>query len=439
MRLTPQVISSIILKKMIQFAQQHFKENGIDTEIKDVVITVPSYFGMEQRNATIEAGELAGLNILMIITEPTAAAIPYTVNNNVDSETLFIFDLGGGTFDVTITEVNGKNIKQIASDGSPELGGKDWDDVLLDYCAEKFMEAHPNVSNPTHDTKSYAILYEQVLRAKISLSKKEKARVSLSFEGESESIEITRELFEQLSEGLVNQCASFCRRVLEKTKMAWSDIDKVLLVGGSTKMPMIKNLVREISGKSCDYEVNPDECVAIGAAYQANMRFIEDKVKEEEEKGGVEAAKEIKKQLMGPMTEIDVIETTAMSLGIVVVEDRIYEMIPEQSTIPYDIKDGFAYTRDGQTGVLIQVTEGKGKLKADVVVIGEVILEGLPPKAKGDPLTIRYIYNRNKILEVEAVDEETGKTTKGKVTLSGSLNEADQEKAMKQIADMVIE
>jgi actin-like ATPase involved in cell morphogenesis/DnaJ-domain-containing protein 1 len=267
---TPQDISAYILKNLKRDAETYFQQQGLDVEVKDAVITVPSYFGMEQKGATKEAGIMAGLNVLSLINEPTAAALAFGINKVGKAQMVFVFDLGGETFDVTILEIKGNEINMVASDGSPELGGKNWDDSLVDHCSAVFKEKHGE--DPQDDPNSFQELYERVLKAKISLSKLPKAVISISHNDKRENVEVTREAFEELSKDLLAQCKAKSLSVLKKANKNWSDIDSVLLVGGSTYMPMVRSMIEEISGKEPSTDVNPDTCVAIGAAYQAAYR-----------------------------------------------------------------------------------------------------------------------------------------------------------------------
>ena len=435
---TPQEISAFILRKLKTDAESYFKNQGQDVEVKDAVITVPAYFGMEQKGATKEAGELAGLNVLMIINEPTAAALAFGINKFVKDQTVFVFDLGGGTFDVTILDIKGNEIHMVASDGDPELGGKDWDDILVSNCSKLFKEKHEE--DPQDDPSSYQELYDRVLRAKISLSKKPKANITISHAGNRENVEMPREKFEELSMDLLAQCKSLSARVLEKAKKTWSDIDTILLVGGSTYMPMIRKLIKDISGKEPSTDVNPDQCVTIGASYQARYRFVEEEVLKIKEQNGEEAAAKVKRELLGSLPAVQVKECAAKSIGVLAFnkeqEEFVFEMIPEQTDIPYSIEEKFEYADDNQTSVKAEVTEGTGDVRDEVSVIGEVILDNLPPRPKGTSLNVIYTYNRDKTLDVEVVDIETEKRQQGKVVLSGSMTDEEKKAAKEHITKM---
>ena len=435
---TPQEISALILKKLKRDAESYFQNKGQDVEVKDAVITVPAYFGMPQKGATKEAGELAGLNVLMIINEPTAAALAFGMNNLGKDQKVFVFDLGGGTFDVTILEIKGNDINMLASDGNPELGGKDWDDLLVEYCSKQFKGTHGE--DPQDDPNSYQELYERVLKAKISLSKLPKAQIQVSHAGKRENIEITREQFEQFAVDRLAECKDLSVRVLEKANLTWTDIDTVLLVGGSTYMPMVRNLVKEISGKEPSTEVNPDQCVAIGAAFQARYQHIRNIIDEIKETKGEKEAEKTKKVLLRGLPEIRVTEAVSKSIGIITVPDEtgkeIVEMIPEQTPIPYTVEEDFCYASDNQTAIHAEITEGIGERRDQVIVIGELRLDGLPARKKGDPIKVIYTYNKDKTLDIEVVDVTTGRKGNGKVLLVGAKSEEEMKKAREEISRM---
>lgn len=432
----PQKVSALVLSKLKRDAEAYFQTQGLDVVVKDAVITVPAYFGMEQKGATKEAGELAGLNVLMIMNEPTAAALAFGINKMGKDQTVFVFDLGGGTFDVTILEIKGKEINMIASDGSPELGGKDWDDALLEFCSNAFKAKHGE--DPQDDPNSYQELYERVLKAKISLSKFPKAQIQISHMGKRENIEITREKFEELSKNLLSQCNSLSKGVLEKANKTWNDIDTVLLVGGSTYMPMVRTMVKEISGKEPSTDVNPDYCVALGAALQARYRIIEEEVEKVKETKGEKEAEKIKKTLLGGLPDVKITECVAKSLGIIVLNDAgkevVVEMIPEQTQIPCTVEQYFSYAYDNQTALHAEITEGQGDVRDDVSIVGELLLKDLPLKQKGDPIKVMYTYNRDKTLDIMVIDEGTGIKGQGRVALGGAMSEEEKNQERERLA-----
>lgn len=262
---TPQEVSALILKKLKEDAEQLLGKT-----ITDAVITVPAYFNSAQRGATAEAGQIAGLNVLSIINEPTAAAIAYGLDHIGEDRKLLVFDLGGGTFDVTCMHIRGTKLTTVASDGNAELGGKDWDDRLLNHVAEAFEQMHG--LDPRDDPSPYQELYERCLYAKINLSSRERAVIPVNYKSKRMVVPVKREDFEAMTADLVQQCEDTANLVLEKAKWTWSDLDDVLLVGGSTRMPMIREALARLSGKEPAAKVNPDECVAIGAGLAGVFR-----------------------------------------------------------------------------------------------------------------------------------------------------------------------
>src|SRR6266446_204835 len=229
-------LSALIVKKLKADAEKYLKE-----PVTDAVITVPAYFNDAERTATITAGQLAGFNVLQIINEPTAAAVAYGLDKLEEDQTVFVFDLGGGTFDVTIMRIEGQGIQMLATNGDHRLGGKDWDDVIVNHVAEEFDRAHGE--NPLLDLQSYQDLQSRALAAKIQLSSRPRTAIVHSHNGKSVKVELTREEFEQKTRHLVEKCKTICEMVLQEARMEWKDIDKVLLVGGMTRMPMVRDMV----------------------------------------------------------------------------------------------------------------------------------------------------------------------------------------------------
>src|SRR3954454_2196437 len=262
-------LSALILRKLKADAEKYLKE-----PVTDAVITVPAYFNDAERTATITAGQLAGLNVLQIINEPTAAAVAYGLDKLGEDQTVFVFDLGGGTFDVTIMRIENHKLDIIATNGDHRLGGKDWDDVIVNYVAEEFDRA--NGENPLLDLQSYQDLQSRALAAKIHLSSRAKTAIVHSYNGKSVKVELTREDFEERTRHLVEKCKAICEIVMQEAKMDWKDIDKVLLVGGMTRMPMVREMVAQLSPVPLEADVNPDEAVAIGAAIQAILVMLQE-------------------------------------------------------------------------------------------------------------------------------------------------------------------
>src|SRR3989440_11264879 len=282
-------LSALILRKLKSDAEKYLKE-----PVTDAVITVPAYFNDAERTATITAGQLAGLNVLQIINEPTAAAVAYGLDKLDEDQTVFVFDLGGGTFDVTIMRIQGQGIEMLATNGDHRLGGKDWDDVIVNHVAEEFDRAHGE--NPLLDLQSYQDLQSRALAAKIQLSSRPRTALGHSHNGKSVKVELTREEFELKTRHLVEKCKTICEMVLQEAEMEWSDINKVLLVGGMTRMPMVREMVASLSPVPLVDDVNPDEAVAVGAAVQGILSLL----REEEIAGGKKLLDETRQQFSFP-------------------------------------------------------------------------------------------------------------------------------------------
>lgn len=443
----PQELSSFILRKLKEDAQE-----ALGFEVKNAVITVPAYFNSAQRGATAEAGALAGFNVLSIINEPTAAAIAYGVERIGGDRHLMVFDLGGGTFDVTVMEIKGTTLRTIATDGNAELGGKDWDDRLLNHVAEQFAQKYG--LDPRDDAQTYQELYERCLHAKISLSSKPRAVIPVNFRGHRTVVPIVREEFEAITRDLLVQCADTCAIVLEKAKMRWSDIDDVLLAGGSTRMPAVQDLLRRLSGKAPVAGVNPDECVALGASLAAIFRHhpkhpaiqnwrqtlarkAQNAAGSPNAAGGAPVSAE-PVEVGGSLPGVRIADVASHPLGIVVLDatlnERIVTLIPEFTPLPCEKRGRFAYAYDGMTAVRVEVTEGVGSSRDEVTVIGEVILDNLPPRPRGTPIEVVYRYTVNQILEVDVTDVETRVSRRARIVLKGALSPDGFEAARKRVA-----
>ncbi len=447
---TPQELSAIILRKLKDDA-----EEAMGRKIDDAVITVPAYFNAAQRSATADAGSLAGFNVLSIINEPTAAAISYGLERLGTDRNILVFDLGGGTFDVTVMEIRGTSLRTIASDGNAELGGKDWDDRLLNHVADVFQQQFG--LDPRDDLQPYQELYERCLHAKISLSTKPLAVIPVNYRGHRAVVAVTREEFEALSADLLQQCEDTCNIVLEKARMKWSDIDDFILAGGSTRMPMVHVMLKRLSGKEAARGVNPDECVAVGAGLAAVFRHrVEHPALQAYRLSTTGAHPEggfldpVSNTPMSPKTAgtpvsrtpvglpgVRITDVATHPLGIVVLDanlkERIINLIPEFTPLPCDKRGRFAYAYDNMTAVRVEVTEGHGDNRDEVTVIGDVILDQLPPRPRGTPIEVVYRYTVNQILEVDVTDVETRQTRRARINLRGSIDEAQKVQARERI------
>ncbi len=425
-----QEISAFILKKLKGDA-----ETRLGSPVEQVVITVPAYFGEPQRAATAEAGRIAGLQVLGIIDEPLAAALAYGLDRPDRDQNVFIFDLGGGTFDVTVAEVRSGSIRQIAINGNPRLGGKDWDDALIEYAARKFLDRFG--SNPTDDLAAYQDLQLRAIRAKHQLSRIDSSKIVVQHAGNQMVVEVTRDEFERLTSDLVGQCRDLCELVMGQANLKWTDIDTLLLVGGATRMPMIRRMVEELTGKAPSTEINPDECVAKGAAWHALMLSrgsLSDAERQQADAKNPEMAHRLKKISA-------VRKVTSRELGVNALNtDRVprsFLMIAKFTEVPCEATDTFHTVEDNQREVLIQVTEGGTYLSArdcdpeDCLVLGEAVLPDLPPFPKGSPVEVTLCYNEDGILEVAGRHVPSGKTVKGEIRHPGGLSDAELQNAQR--------
>ncbi|MBA2320431.1 MAG: Hsp70 family protein [Deltaproteobacteria bacterium] len=450
---TPQEISALILRKLKDDAEER-----LGRPVNDAVVTVPAYFNSAQRGATAEAGTIAGLNVLSIINEPTAAAIAYGLDRIGGERKLLVLDLGGGTFDVTVMDISGTKLTTIASDGNAELGGKDWDDRLLNYVADAFVKEYH--LDPRDDPAPYQELYERCLNAKISLSTKERAIIPVNYRGKRLAVKVERAQFEALTSDLVQQTADTATLVLEKAGLTWPSIDDILLVGGSTRMPMVRQVMFDLAGKLPVDGVNPDECVALGASLAGvfrhrphhpalrekreqivrrarEKRAREAEIKPKESRGamvgtasGGHAAIEIgegSESTDDPpsMPSVIIEDATTHPLGIIVLDknrkERVVELIPEGTRLPYEHRWRFGYAYDNMTAVRVEVTEGVGVQRDEVAVIGRVDLTGLPPRPRGTPIEVIYQYSIDQILGVRVVDVESGLSRTVEIRFQGGL------------------
>ncbi|GDX81227.1 hypothetical protein LBMAG42_30380 [Deltaproteobacteria bacterium] len=447
---TPQELSAIILRKLKDDA-----EEALGRAVNDAVITVPAYFNAAQRSATADAGALAGFNVLSIINEPTAAAISYGLERLGTDRNILVFDLGGGTFDVTVMEIRGTSLRTVASDGNAELGGKDWDDRLLNHVSDTFQRQFG--LDPRDDPQPYQELYERCLHAKISLSTKPRAVIPVNYRGHRAVVPVTREEFETMTADLLMQCEDTCNIVLEKARMKWSDIDDFILAGGSTRMPMVHEMLRRLSGKEPATGVNPDECVAVGAGLAAVFRHRPDHPTLHAYRlastglpaeidlndpasitpgGGMGSGREAGGQMVG-LPGVRITDVATHPLGIVVLDaslkERIINLIPEFTPLPCDKRGRFAYAYDNMTAVRVEVTEGHGENRDEVTVIGEVVLDQLPPRPRGTPIEVVYRYTVNQILEIDVTDVETRQTRRARMNLRGSIDDAQKALARERI------
>ncbi len=389
-------LSALIVKKLKADAERY-----LDVEVTDAVITVPAYFSDAERTATIHAGQLAGLNVLQVINEPTAAALAYGFRTLDENQTILVFDLGGGTFDVTIMRIEGHNIRILASNGDHRLGGKDWDDVLCDWVANEFDEQHGQ--NPMLDLQSFQDLYSRCLTAKLQLSSRPKATVFHSYNGCSTKVEIGLEEFERRTRHLTERCRMICEIALAEAKITSDQLDRILLTGGMTRMPSVQRIISELAPNvPISESANPDETVAIGAAIQANLALL----KNEDEVGVRHLPMAVRNQFSSQVGElITVSDITTHTLGVVLwddarAEEYVYPMIRRTTPIPAKECSSFGLSMDNMEMVEIRVVEGESTVPSECNPLGRCEVRLPPGLPRGTPVHLTYTYNESQVLEV---------------------------------------
>ncbi|NQV15810.1 molecular chaperone DnaK [bacterium] len=398
---SPPEISAMILQKMKQTAEEYLGE-----KVEDAVVTVPAYFNDSQRQATKDAGKIAGLNVLRIINEPTAAALAYGLDKKTD-ETIAVFDLGGGTFDISVLELGDGVFEVKSTNGDTHLGGDDWDQAIIEWLVGEFKKSEG--IDLSKDAMGMQRLKEAAEKAKVELSSTNSTEVNLPYITADQTgpkhlvLTLSRAKFEDLTDDLFKRLHSPCLSAIKDAGLTANDIDEVILVGGSTRIPKVQEIVKELFAKEPNHGVNPDEVVAMGAAIQ----------------GGV---------LSGSVSDVLLLDVTPLSMGIETLGGVCTRLIERNTTIPTKKSETFSTAADNQTQVEVHVLQGERQMAADNKSLGRFILDGIPPAPRGTPqVEVTFDIDANGIMHVAAKDKASGKEQSIRIEASSGLTDAEKE------------
>jgi len=403
----PEALEAWILNKLRLDAVRQ-----IGGEVDKIVVTVPAYFDEVRRKATQDAGYIAGFEVLDIINEPTAAAVAFGFqkgylnpdSNSGEPKKILVYDLGGGTFDVTVMEIGGTDFRAIATDGDVQLGGRDWDERLVDYVAEEFIRKFG--VDPREDPNTHGRLWRECEDAKRTLSARSKASISCDFRGNAVRVEVTRQQFHEMTHDLLDRTAFTTRQTLQAAGLEWKDIDRILLVGGSTRMPAIVQMLKEMSGKEPDASVSPDEAVAHGAALHAGHLLA---------------------KFGGRAPDFSIKNVNSHSLGVVGTDSKTKRqrnaiLIPRNTPLPVTAKRVFKTQKDGQRSILVQIVEGESSSPDDCSQLGKCSIRDLPTNLPAKtPIEVRFKYKEDGRLTVMVKVQGTENQLKHEITRENSM------------------
>lgn len=422
----PEELSALILIKLKQDAEQR-----LGTEVTDAVITVPAYFAELERNRTKRAGEMAGFNVLDIINEPTAAAIAYGVGKGEPNKTILVYDLGGGTFDVTIMKTVGPDELQVlTSDGDRFLGGADFDADLSDHFVEKFEREHNVDLRKSGNLQTDQEFRDKAELAKIDVSADSEVDVTLSAAGKVLTVKLQRAEFESIISRHIAKTRDLTEKALQKTRLGWKDIDRVLLVGGSTRIPMVRVMIRELTGQEPEVGFNPDEVVALGAAVYAAIL------------SGVTVRNEKGHKLSDKLRLRNV---TAHALGIIVVDDlrnkEVNSIIIKKDTeIPADVtQTNYTTVEDNQTAVRLQVIQGEDEDPEKCIKVGEAVLQDIPAQPQGKPkIDVTLGYDKSGMISLVAKERTSGRDVRAEIACPALMSQAELERSTERVGKLKV-